>query len=398
MTTISFVPPGGSNIGAQRAAGIAHVAILISPERFRQEAALTTRLAIGLVSEGLTVSIVEPLPEQAPDATQPRRARLERRFELPQRVRYEPRVPFWRRRDRLSRLVTAFERSVPDLVWAAGADGWELAIDFADAVDRPVALDFRRESEVRTAPRVMRSDRVVAIVAPCEALARLARTIVPEQFVRVVPMGVRVDDTFQPRIGPARVLAILGEGRDDRAFSAALRAARSALERQPELLCIVEFPSNSASVWRFARALGLLDRITAVDGSTDAGLAMTAVRACDVLMLPEPRGGPRAEALVALARGLPVIAAVDPMADALIDGETAVLLPAGDQHSHLWSDALIAALEHPEQARTLGARGRSLVLSRHRSSVAAAACLACVEDLLRGGPLRMTVTPDRPSA
>lgn len=387
MTTIGTFLPSGLGDGP-RPGSPAHVAMVVSPDRFRQEAALTARLAVGLVAEGLTVTVVEPLPEVAPDATQPRRARLERRFELPHRVRYETRVPFWRRRDRLARLVAAFDRSVPDLVWAAGVDGWDLAIDLAEALDRPVALDFRRAADLKVAVRSIRSERVVAVVAPCDALARLARAVVPDQFVRVVPMGVRVDDSFQARIGPARVIAILGEGRDDRAFAAALRAARSALERHPDLMCVVEFPAGgSAAVWRFARALGLLDRITAVDGSTDAGLAMTAVKACDVLLMPEPRGGPRAEALVALARGIPVIAAVDPMADVLVDGETAVILPSGDQHSSLWADALLAALEHPEQARLLAERGRALVLARHRSTAAAAACVACVQDLLRGGPL-----------
>lgn len=367
-----------------------HVAIVVSPERFRQEAALTNRLAVGLVGEGVAVSVIEPLPEQAPDATQPRRARLERRFELPRRVRYEPRVPFWRRRDRLAKIVSAFDRHPPDLLWAAGCDGWEFAVELAEAIDRPIALDFRREADLSLAKRVLRSERVVALVAPCEALARAARSVVPEQFVRVVPLGVRVDDDFQPRIGAARVIAILGEGRDPHTFAAALRAARTALDRHPDLMCIVEFPTNdSGAVWRFARALGLLDHITAVDGSTDAGLAMTAVRACDILLLPEPRGGPRAEALVALARGVPIIGAVDPFADALIDGETAVLLPAGDVHAALWGQALMATLEHPEQARALAVRGRALVLARHRSTVAAQSCLACVHDLLRGGPLKL---------
>lgn len=372
-----------------------HIAMLVSPQRAAEEGPLTHRMAVGLVGEGAMVTLIDPLPERDPDVMQPQRIRVDRRFELPRRERYEQRVPFWRRRDRLSRLAAQFERTAPDLIWAAGADAWDLATALGEELDRPVALDFRRKDDLRQAAHAIRSDRVVAIVAPCEALAREARALVGEQFVRVVPMGVRVDDSFAPRIGAPQVIAILAEGRDERAFTAALRAARAALERFPDLLFTVEFPSNaSAAVWRFARSLGLLDRITAIDGAAGSGLAMTAVRTCDILLLPEPRGGPRAETLVALSRGVPVIAALDPMADVLADGETAVLLPSGDQHSQLWADALIATLDHPEQARAFAIRGRSLVLARHRSAVAAAACLATVNDLLRGGPLRfLTATP-----
>lgn len=384
MTTITgFIPT------ELRSGTMPHVAILVSGQRATEEGPVTRRMAVGLVAEGAIVTLVEPLPERDPDVMQPERLRNDRRFELPRTLRYETRVPFWRRSDRLGRLSAAFERSMPDLIWAAGADAWDLATSLGEALDRPVALDFRRKEDLRLAAKAIRSERVVAIVAPCEALAREARSVVAEQFVRVVPMGVRVDDSFAPRIGPAQVVAILAEGRDERAFSAALRAARSALERFPDLLFTVEFPgSASASVWRFARSLGLLDRITAIDGAAGSGLAMTAVRACDVLLLPEARGGPRAETLVALARGIPVIAALDPMADVLADGETAILLPPGDQHSQLWADALIATLDHPEQARAFALRGRSLVLSRHGSALAASACLATVTDLLRGGPLR----------
>jgi glycosyltransferase involved in cell wall biosynthesis len=176
-------------------------------------------------------------------------------------------------------------------------------------------------------------------------------------------------------------------------------AARAALERSPELLFTVEFPRNaSAALWRFARSLGLLDRITAIDARGGSALSMTAVRACDVLLLPEPRGGPRAETLVALARGVPIIAATDPMADLLIDGETAILLPSGDQHARQWADVLVALLAHPEQARGFAERGRSLVLARHRSAHVASLCLATVQDLLREGPVRFVTNGTNPAA
>ncbi len=373
-----------------RAVPLPHIAMLASPERIADEGSACSRLAVALVAEGATVTLLDPLPERDPDATQPERLRLDRRFELPRRVRYEARVPFWRKHDRVLRLAAAFERSAPDIIWGAGADGWALATALGEELDRPVALEARRRDDCDLAPRALRSDRVVAIVTPTPALTREAQRIVGHQFVREVPMGVRLEESVLPRIGPPQVIAILAEGRDERAFTASLTAARAALERSPDLLFTVEFPRNaSASLWRFARSLGLLDRITAIDARGGSALSMTAVRACDVLMLPEPRGGPRAETLVALARGVPIIAATDPMADLLVDGETAVLLPPGDQHARLWSEVLVAMLEHPEQARGFAQCGRERVFARHRSTHVAAVCLETVQDLLRDGPLRL---------
>jgi hypothetical protein len=381
-----------------RATPLPHIAILASPERIADEGSATSRLAVALVADGATVTLLDPLPERDPDATQPERVRLDRRFELPRRVRYEARVPFWRRRDRVQRLAAAFERSAPDIIWSAGSDGWALATALGEELDRPVALEVRRRDDCDGAVRALRSDRVVALITPTPALTREAQRLVGEQFVREVPMGVRLEESVLPRVGPPQVIAILAEGRDERAFTASLVAARAALERSPELLFTVEFPRNaSAALWRFARSLGLLDRITAIDARGGSALSMTAVRACDVLLLPEPRGGPRAETLVALARGVPIIAATDPMADLLIDGETAILLPSGDQHARQWADVLVALLAHPEQARGFAERGRSLVLARHRSAHVASLCLATVQDLLREGPVRFVTNGTNPA-
>jgi hypothetical protein len=84
---------------------------------------------------------------------------------------------------------------------------------------------------------------------------------------------------------------------------------------------------------------------------------------------------------------VPVIAVADPMADALVDGETAIVLGAGEARAAIWTDALLASLQHPEHARRIAAHGRRLVLARHRSSSAALACLATATDLVRGGPM-----------
>ncbi|MFO0829633.1 MAG: glycosyltransferase [Phycisphaerales bacterium] len=374
-----------------------HIALLMSPRRFTEERHGVRRLATGLLADGASVTIFEPEIDVDPDMSQPTRERVERRFELPRRVPYAARVPFWLRRARVDRMTIACERSTPDLVWCCGADAWDLATQLGVSIDRPVVLDFRSNDDLRRAPRAIRSDHVVALAAPCAALAGAARRVVPEPLVRLVPLGVRMLDALAPatdaqtRREAASVVTILTEGRSDAAIRAALAAVRSETERRPELLALVECDARSdARIWRAARELDMLRRITAVERGH---LTAAAIEACDLLLLPEPHGGPRVEALLALGRNVPIVAASDPFADTLIDGETAVLLASGTGHDRAWADAVAAALEHPEQARKLASRGRQLVLSRHRSSMAAQQLLATAEELVAGGPLRFSPQP-----
>ncbi|MDZ4829377.1 MAG: hypothetical protein SGJ09_04155 [Phycisphaerae bacterium] len=365
------------------------LAIVVSPRRAAEERSSVRRLATALLSEGAGITLFEPRAARDADATQPVPERPERRFELPRRTLYDARVPFWLKRARVERLAQSCERAMPDLVWCCGADGWPLAIELAEALDRPVALDFRCWDELRGATKVVRNERVVALVAPCEALARVARGVVPEPLVRLVPLGVRVPDA-EPAEDSSRasVILVLTERGTGPAVTAALSAVKTACERLPDMLALVECDSaQHAQVWRTARSLGLLGRTTAV---SRGALTSAAVEACDLLLLPETRGGPRLEALIALGRGVPVIASGDPYADTLIDGETAVVVPSGPGQARDWADAVSASIEHRDQALKLAARGRALVLFRHRSSAAAEALLAVARDVTQGGPLRIS--------
>ncbi len=366
------------------------IAFLASAELWATEAPHLRRRAVALVAEGATATLIEPESDRDPEATQLDNDRPERGLELPRRVRYRPRVPFWLRGDRLERLANRFDRAEPDLVWASGAAAWDLATALARALDRPTVLELRSRHDLRLLPKAIRDDHVVAAVAPCEALARAARGTIPEAMVRAVPLGVPVPDAL-PELDsdlPAEtpVVTILGELADQPTFAAALTGLRVASDRFPGLLAAVEFPrSSDAAGWRLARELGLLPRLTALAG---ASLASRAMVASDLLVVAESRGGPRCEVLEALGRGVPAIAVSDPLADVLLDAETAVLLGPAEHRAAAWGEAILRSLEHPRQARSLAQRGRSLVWARHRSSVAAAACLGAAQDLLHGSPLR----------
>lgn len=390
-----------------------NIAIVASPRVIAEEGPTMRRAVAALIAEGAHVFLFEPTAPSDPDDTDVSPERLQRAFEVPRRSTYDAHVRFWMRRGRTERMAEACERFAPDLIWSSGADAWSVALALGDAIDRPVALGFRRIEDLRETVWAQRDDRAVAFVAPCKSLATEAMKHVPESLVRAVPLGVRLPDDVEGSGGrmaslaqgegggsrDAPVAAILLESGDSPATQSALRACRAARERLPQLELLLECDSGrQGAAWRCARSLGLLEHTTAV---TRGPLTAAAVDACSLLLCPEPAGGPRVETLSALGRGVPVIAAADPYSDALIDGETAVVVPSGttersgdrvvDRHpDRLWSDAVAAALAHPEAARSLARRGSDYVRANHRSSLTAETWIRVASELVSGGPLRFS--------
>jgi hypothetical protein len=393
-----------------------NLAIVVSPRAMAEEGAVVRRAAAAMVAEGASIVVFEPKPRRDPDATDAGYERTERRFELPRRATYDPDVPFWLRRARREAMAEAGERVSPDLVWAYGADAWDVALALAEEIDRPAALAFRREADLRSAAKALRNDRAIAIVAPCAALADRARAVVPEQFVRLVPIGVRLaDEPGGPRpVGAAAgiavrtaldyaesaraapVVVILVEGGGSAEVRYALKACRSAADRVNDLEILLECDAGgSKDTWHMARSLGLLSRTTAI---TRGDLTVAAIDAATLVLCPEPAGGPRLETLLALGRGVPVIAAADPASDMLLDGETAVVIGGGGVDrpndprtlERLWAECVAGALLHPEGTAPLAARASAAVRDVHRSSVAAETWLTTAGYLAEGNSLRFS--------
>ena len=110
-----------------------------------------------------------------------------------------------------------------------------------------------------------------------------------------------------------------------------------------------------------------------------------------VVVCPSRREGYGVVARQAMAHGRPVVAtAVGGLGEAVVDGETGLLVPAGD------SPALRAALERllgdAELRTRLGAAGREQVRKRYSRDAAAAATLAAYEAAL--GPKKAEIAGD----
>ncbi|NNL64701.1 MAG: glycosyltransferase [Myxococcales bacterium] len=85
---------------------------------------------------------------------------------------------------------------------------------------------------------------------------------------------------------------------------------------------------------------------------------------CALALLPRRRaGGFPIKLLNYLEAGRPVVAHAE-VADGLVHGETAWLLPAEAGPAE-WATAILEVLSEPERADALGAAGRRHLLARH---------------------------------
>jgi glycosyltransferase involved in cell wall biosynthesis len=365
------------------------VALVVGERQWAREAQHLRRRAVALIGEGCGPTIVAPIASDDAEYGGGAAERPQRRLELPRIVEYRARVPFWLRGDRLSRVAQRFERRVPDLVWACGSDAWAFALALADRLDRPAVLECRCVRELVRVARSLRHESVVGLAVPCEALARAARGRFGEAMVRLVPLGVPVAE--KPREDAQegdrpRYAAILAGDAEPAEFEAALRAfAQLSVERPGGLLAGIELPARRASAaWRLVRELGMLGTVTTLERSA---LTLRAVEAADFLVIPERCGGPRVETLIGLGLGLPVVAAADPNADALIDGETAHLIERGSGPT-AWGEAMRRVLTQPAEANAMGERARQLVAARHRTPVWSGTFASVAGELARGPTLR----------
>jgi glycosyltransferase involved in cell wall biosynthesis len=115
-----------------------------------------------------------------------------------------------------------------------------------------------------------------------------------------------------------------------------------------------------------AQRLGLAKRVT-FHGWVDEARARQLLAASDILTLPSRNEGLPMAILEAMAYGLPIVAtAVGSIADAIVDGESGLLVPVGDEHA--LCDALARLVGDPGLRAALGARAREHYLARFEIS------------------------------
>jgi glycosyltransferase involved in cell wall biosynthesis len=196
--------------------------------------------------------------------------------------------------------------------------------------------------------------RARLVLAPSEALAAEAKMLgAPE--IRVVPSGVELPEAVAPPADPPHVLYVgrLSEEKGTRELAAATEGLPRVIVGDGPLRALVP------------DALGFVP-----PSEVGAHYERAAVVVC-----PSHREGYGVAAREAMAYGRPVVAsAVGGLVDAVEDGVTGLLVPAGDVEA--LRAALERLLEDPELRRRLGDAARERARERWSWDVATRATLA----------------------
>ncbi len=210
---------------------------------------------------------------------------------------------------------------------------------------------------------------VQAVIAISEGVrAMLIESGVEPARIHLVPSGVE-PAWFAPRpgaraaarerhgISDAQWLAVVVGALEERKGHAVLLDALASL-RDPRLrvLCAGDGSLRDA-LPAHAAALGLGDTVRFLGAVDDVAELLAAA---DAFLMPSHHEGLGVAALEAMAAGLPVVASrVGGLPEAVIDGETGLLVPPGEAAA--LAHAIARLVADPAQARAFGAAGRARV-------------------------------------
>jgi glycosyltransferase involved in cell wall biosynthesis len=271
-----------------------------------------------------------------------------------------------------------------------------LALDLAEALDRPVLLDVCSMAQAKAAAKVGAHRgpgvAVAGYVAPCRPIADALGRRVDTGLVSVVPVGVAAP--AQPREiadDPRRdvALAVIGGARDLPAYDALFVALSRLLHDDSDIQVMLELSGPyEHEIWMRAERLGLLRSISALASASSYRPLLTR---CDLLLLPEREGELRSIMLEAMAVGVPIIAAHNPVCDVLVDRETAFVVNGVDSGS--WTDAIRQALTEPAQTKSIAQRAREAVIASNRSTEQMTKLIQTLERTLSGGSYPFRTPP-----
>lgn len=339
--------------------------LILADEVFAsRERALVTRLEVGIADEG--VRVVHAVPERAA-ASLPGEV-------YSQALTYSDGGLLISRAVRVRKIVQELsdtraaedERAV-DIVHVFGGAAWSLGIELARQTGAGLALEVWRAGLVSRARTLRVTGQLPPVFfSPDPAIERLLLTEDQGIAVRATPWGVHTPEECRPilRAGRAPTAMVVGGGRDLQAFGAALRGLAAAAREYPDLMIFMDpLPSRATPIARMARDLGLRRHLSMIEGLENR---RDLLLQGDLLIQPESGGEQRSIVLDAMATGLAVVAAEDPLISTLIDGVTARLVRRNDPGG--WGAALKGILEDPEQTRRLVGSARQWVRQHRRAS------------------------------
>lgn len=344
-------------------------ALIIADEFFAsRERALLSRLEIGLADEG--VRVIQALPETVEGA--------EGGNLFSTVVRYSTRTLSLTRRFAARKLVRSLFASLGeddegeiDLLHVFGGAVWGLGIETAGLLGAQLVLEVWRSGLVDRAIGVSQSLKTrgeglePVLMAPDAAIERALTAA--GGLVRPASWGVHVPSETRMVLPEGRAVTamLVGSGRDARSFVAALTGVAEALREAPDAVIFCDaLAARRAGLWQAAKRLGVLDRLTLIEELE--GRCDLLVHG-DLLVHPDAQGEQRSIVLEAMAAGMVVIAARDPMVSFLVEDKTARLVDGGSAAA--WREATAGVLRDRVGARELSASAVQYVRANRLASM-----------------------------
>lgn len=359
------------------------VMVLTDASFAHREHQLLTRLEIGLADDGAVILHAVPL-RCSPDIVNAFSSTV---------VRYDDSVAPWGRTARARQLVTNAREALDisdlkiDVVHVFGRQAWQLGERVARDTGAVLVLEIWRAELIEQALTVARrqmgdpANPPLALMTSSDFIGEEMRDaasragVAARVNVGVARWGVSVADVMRPPIDPARgfALSVLADGRSGgpsllRTGSSEFADVRTMLEGiqrasrgYENLLVFLDgIAADRAPVWRAARKLRLLERVTAV---AEMEARREPILQTDVLMLPENAGVCRTLPLAAMADGVSVIARPDPRHEDWLNKSTAHLVgehgrPATPEQ---WENAIVACIKYTEANAAMRQAARTLI-------------------------------------
>ncbi|HYV57047.1 MAG TPA: glycosyltransferase family 4 protein [Candidatus Nitrosopolaris sp.] len=313
--------------------------------------------------------------------------------QLPRRTRQV--LSELRFRRRLLQVTAAFDR-----VLAAARS--EVVLTLAVSTYAPYAAALARHTplvlslqggesrgQFTSRPRALRRAlrRAARVVACARSLATSARTLDPQLASRLILIPNGVDpDAFAaapPRHHSRPYVAAVGRLVRQKGFDVLLDAFARVAKRDPPVdLLIAGDGAERAALLDARDRLGIGERVQLI-GTLDRDGVAALYRGALFAVCPSRWEGLPVACLEAMASGRAVVAsAVDGVPDAVLPGETGVLVPAEDAGA--LSDAMTTLLADTALRERLGRRGEAIARERFAWSIVAGAYLAVLADAAAG--------------
>lgn len=365
--------------------------ILTDADIAAREGAMLSRLEVGLLSQSVRVLYAEPSDDQLHIDAESLIAGLT----------YVSGGSSFTLKARARQLVRGIDEAIGfddpttsrlDVVHVFGSGAWRMGLHTADFTGAHLAIEVLSEHDLdrvrsfeNRAVRVLSDTSRLAWFSPGAAMSESLRSIARKAPVLDAYWGahtqtadrLRAKENIRPSIG------ILTSGNRSASVIQLLDAINrykpDSSERVPLVFLDEHAVSRNRSTSRHARSLGISDRLSLVP-SLEHSRSLTLN--CDLLILPDADGQHRSIVLDAMANGVLVLAAADPLlSDLLQDKQTALI--SKSPTSDAWHQLLTTALSGAAELDTIRTQARDFVRNE-RVAATQVDALATAYDTLCG--------------